>query len=199
MKERPIIVSTKLIPAILDGTKTQTRRVIKPQPRYGLRIECPYGIWRDYKSGRVDGVWAILKCPYQVGDRLWVKEAWAAESKFDWTKPSKISADSEIFYLADGWDFRYAVGKTRPPIHMPRWASRILLEITRVRAERLQDISEEDAKAEGVEAIYTEIEGITWYRPAFTRLWNSLNAKRGYGWEVNPFVWVIEFRRVDSG
>jgi hypothetical protein len=91
------------------------------------------------------------------------------------------------------YGYRGGCGMTVPPIHMPRWASRISLEITGVRVERVQDISEADALAEGVDRTNTSLPGYATER--FRRLWDSINAARGFGWEVNPWVWVIEFRR----
>lgn len=183
-KEKPIIFSTSMVQAIVKDSKTQTRRVIKS----GLaKMQADH-------FGVANSMW----CPYgKVGDTLWVREAWAAESKYDWTKPSEIPQGSMIFYPASGRDLRYAVGKTRPSIFMPRWASHITLKITDIRVERLQDITEGDAKAEGVST--PKVKG-SWqsYVWAFKDIWNSINAKRGYGWETNPWIWVISFERLNN-
>lgn len=182
MKERPILFSGEMVRAILDGRKTQTRRVVKQ------RGDC---------SGSVE------QCPYgQPGERLWVRETWATEGTDETsTLPLQFKADRSDWPKCSKW---------RPSIHMPRWASRITLEIESVRVERLQKITEEDAKAEGTrdDALvhyYCE-EGTdddpignhrcNW-RYAFSRLWESINAKRGFGWDANPWVWVITFRRVE--
>lgn len=127
----------------------------------------------------------------QPGDRLWVRETWYCAGVDE----------------SDGYPVRYREGATvqedvsiswRPSIFMPRWASRITLEITGVRVERLQDITEEDAKEEGVPPMIFSDGGYGKpdYRDGFRQLWDSINAKRGFGWDVNPWVWVIEFRRV---
>lgn len=191
VRERPILFSGPMIRAILDGRKTQTRRVIKPQPV---------------------GAWAApgkTACPYGVpGDRLWVRETW---------RPSQTGEGSRCpaWYAADGADGEHV--RWKPSIFMPRWASRITLEITRIDVRRVQDVGT-DALAEGVELteFWTpkEVEGRPfeekWWDDfyfwshyplvAFRKLWDSINANRGFGWDVNPWVWVVEFRRVtDSG
>lgn len=187
MDAKPIIFSGEMVRAILDGHKTQTRRVIKPQFNQtwgaGVRNQDP-----DYFSVHVDikepdGEWRWLRCPYgKAGDILWVRETWA-------------HVDGAIWYAADGIDIPRNDGvKLRPSIHMPRWASRITLEITNVRVERLFDISQEDAKAEGVSIEATRT--LT-HVGAFAITWDAINKKRGYGWEggTNPWLWVVEFRR----
>ena len=188
MKERPIIFSWEMVRAILDGQKTQTRRVITPA-HLDLKIKILEG---------------ELLSPYGYPcDRLWVRETWRAEELV-------ISGLDVIRYQADNHyrpiennqeaaDLWMAVHKEgnpwRPSIFMPRWASRITLEIINIRPERLQEISEVDAKAEGVGAWHNTIGG-TIYKPEFRFLWDSINAERGYGWEANPWVWVIEFKRI---
>jgi len=202
MKETPIIMSGNHPKLVLDGLKTQTRRVIKPQPtKYG---DPPWN-WK-YRNVTMSRVYASsLKrdlpfyCPYgQVGDRLWVKETWATEQRLNHLKPSEIGNASEVplwykfdtnpvyertNYLED----LVTRGKWRSSRFMPRWASRITLEITEVRVERINDISEEDTRAEGF--VSTSM---------FHETWDFLNAKRSYGWEVNPWVWVISFRRINN-
>ena len=165
MKERPIIFSTPMVKAILDGRKTQTRRVIKDQPPLSMRDM--------FKPKN-------LKCPYgQVGDRLWVRETF---------KPYNCMGG--FAYKADG-DLSTGF-PWKPSIHMPRGASRITLEITESRAERLQDISEEDAKAEGVKCCPNAVSD---YKHHFMILWDSINGKK-YPWDSNPWVWVISFKVV---
>lgn len=183
MKERPILFSGDMVRAILAGTKTQTRRVIKPQPHDNWENERP--------------------CPYGVpGDRLWVRETWRDDS-FDW----EWGTQTKYSYRADYADGKGG-GAWRPSIHMPRGASRILLEITGVRAERLQIITESDMQAEGIVPVMVDSGGMTpWgdgidvprYDWPFIDLWDNLNAKRGYGWDVNPWVWVIEFKPLALG
>jgi hypothetical protein len=187
MKERPIIFSTPMVKAILEGRKTQTRRVIKPQ-------------------GTGNNAWikGNTKCPYgTVGDRLWVREAYlnAALPGYPPVYYFKATADGKPEYL-----------KWHPSIHMPRSAARIILEITDIRVERIQDIAKDgnqfEIEEEGINAScfinYTEIEGETYrdfdaneFVESYIDLWNEINEKRGYGWDKNPWVWVIEFKRVE--
>ena len=199
VRERPILFSGPMVRAILDGRKTQTRRVVKPQPEW-----VPYPA-HVCEPGEPVGFWAWQRTPRNfhdsvhedfarhnpfgaVGDRLWVRETWAG---------LEIGDDVAVSYRADVPEDAHKFDRWRSPIHMPRWASRITLEITDVRVERVQEISEADAIAEGVTAYAdahlskghdrTPVE-------VFAYLWDSLNAKRGYGWDVNPWVWVISFR-----
>jgi hypothetical protein len=162
MKERPIIFSTDSIRAILEGRKTQTRRVIKPLP------ECFDVTLQDMLR--------YFKCHFGVpGDRLWVRETF-----YNHCPPQK----STILYYARTDHQHYPV-KWKSPMFMPRWASRITLEITDVRCERIQSISAEDCLAEGYESI-----------GAYIDEWDRLNAKRGFSWDANPYVWVLEFKQV---
>lgn len=248
MKERPIIFSAEMVRAILDGKKTQTRRVIKDQPvLWSTRDGEEAGFtWR--KTGGGNGpTWERQKfiefCPYGVpGDRLWVRETWAHYQTVNYVRRADGRAFSEVSdglagYKADGFDsiddFADHVrlmsdtsleaveingDRWRPSIHMPRWASRITLEVRDVRVERVQDINWQDARYEG---LHCEIDasGHAWYSPdkdksielawghrmvkdpriAFKHLWNSLNAKRGFGWETNCWVWVVEFKVEEGG
>ena len=180
MAEHPILFKPEMIRAVLDGRKTQTRRVIKPQPSVGSykgwRVS--EGIWRNTQSfpGR------RWKCPYgQVGDRLWVRETFYDRG-----------FHHGITYRAD-WNNGSSpfVKKWTPSIHMPKWATRIWLEITGIRVERVQDIKLDECYAEG---IIRDACKNPFYQ--FQVLWDSINAKRGYSWETNPWVWVIEFKRV---
>lgn len=199
MKERPIIFSGPLIPAILEGRKTQTRRAVKHPFRTSLYI----GRSDDYGHGgfhfanaplsqytHPDFESVVLNCPYgKIGDRLWVREAWGQ------MQPCR---DDPVFWRADysAKERReQMLPKWRPSIHMPRWASRITLEITDVRVERVQDISEDDALAEGVPFSFGLMP--RGCRGAFQALWDSINAKRGFGWGTNPWVWALTFRRVE--
>lgn len=220
MKERPILFKGAMVLAILDGRKTQTRRVIQPQPTGELR---PISEWsrglaaacHDHNpdadkltehSNRLKGkVFPFTTdsgglmsptCPYgQPGDKLWVREAWRTigdDGRCNDVPPRDLQP-SPVWYEADGKAaISELVGKYRPPMFMLRWASRITLEITNVRVERLQEISNDDAFAEGInrpiDARYPVDE--------FRALWGSINATRGFGWDVNSWVWVVEFRRI---
>lgn len=214
MTERPILFSAEMVRAILDGRKTQTRRVIKPQPWVdNMGNAC----WKDRNFGQsanhVPHIKALASpipcsdtkrvlCPYgKPGDLLWVRETWCLE------EPPHIPsvhyrADGEHVVLDDGDGFT-AVNKDgsekspwRPSIHMPRWASRITLRITDVRVERLQDIREDDARAEGCDPVIHEDGAIDCgtRKTTFARLWNRINGPGA--WEANSWVWVISFERV---
>ena len=180
---KPILFNGEMVRAILEGRKTQTRRVVKPQPECSVFDE-PQLHWVCGKNGVwADGHGNQQKAPLgQPGDRLYVRETWALFGPFNNGPGYRYRADGEPLCMSRGW---------RPSIHMPKEAARIFLEITAVRVERLQDISEEDAKAEGCELV-----GWTEEMPmpaGFAGLWNSLNGKRGHSWESNPWVWVYEF------
>ena len=187
-KERPIIFSAPMVRAILSGRKSMTRRQVQ---HWRLCLE-----WSQLSRDKIP----LEKCPYGVpGDRLWVREAW------DFLPDGKNSAN--IFYWVDG-DFQprkpppeynpflYNNPRKRPSIHMPRWASRISLEIVSVRVERLQKISEKDPKAEGAERMALDDLGNSWHtrRRGFQALWQSIHGPGS--WEQNPWVWVLEFKRI---
>ena len=211
MREHPILFSAPMVRAILDGRKTQTRRVIKQQPHRtttaAQHVDSNWWEWR--RGGR-------FRCPYgQLGDRLWVRETWrpgmhpellcAVQYRADlqWSKPTGL--DENTGYIFADWCDREPE-KWSPSIHLPRWASRISLEITNVRAERLQAISDADSKAEGVTAgavdrlaaeAIPDMAGATPTISAYRRLWNEINAARGFRWELNPWVLVLEFKRIN--
>ena len=181
-KERPMLFNAPMVRAVLAETKTQTRRVFTAKNG---------GLWPNRND--LPGMKQILRnCPYgQPGDRLWVREAWGLA----FGSPITPHPDAVIYRADKGnadWD-----GRWRPSIHMPRWASRILLEIVSVRVERLQDISEDDATAEGARLCYGEP-----FDPANTisdrrryeLLWEQINGPGS--WDANPWVWVIEFKQV---
>ena len=192
-----------MVRALLAGTKTQTRRVLRVQPHEDLAATVHYdrptggAMW-----GSIHGDHGVA-CPFgRSGDRLWVREnGWerrGASGTFEPYYYDATETESGQAYLREhAHRFR-----RRPSIHMPRWACRLVLEVTGVRVERLQGISFTDAKAEGFEPRYdlTELEEVhrdaarDWYMD----LWDSLNAKRGYSWSLNPWVWVVEFRRVEQ-
>lgn len=202
MKERPVIFNGEMVCAILDGRKTQTRRVIKNQ-RMGdswsvKPAESPLYERHSHDWWLPTGTKpysALPVCPFgQVGDRLWVRETFAAFDA-DWKHPGKPHDLKDgpwpnVVYPASV--AKIPDGTCRPSIHMPRWASRIMLEITAVSVERLNDISEEDAKAEGAPTELCII-GEKHYM-GFRTLWKSIYGEEN--WRTNPWVWVIEFKRV---
>jgi hypothetical protein len=190
-----------MVRAILDGQKTQTRRVVKYIPDLGEPENWCCDNIDDEFFIRLAGDYRRY-CPYGIpGDRLWVRETW--------TPHEKPSGHVGILYRADGsfvgikntkeavddwlkvWDGARE-HKWRPSIHMPRWASRITLEVKGVRAERLQDITEADSQDEGIIPSIV----VQKYRSGFQTLWDSINKKRGYGWDTNPWVWAVEFMMI---
>ncbi|HCU1204113.1 TPA: hypothetical protein OUG09_000100 [Klebsiella pneumoniae] len=240
MKERGMIFNGEMVRAILDGRKTQTRRIIAPQPADDIeRGIFPNPEVIGWKSSRrhKHGSTTAHFCHYGIpGDRIWVRETWGVVSHafsddglmIDWVPDRPATAIHEMpfgngyysgyaIYAADGdftWgdDDGYEDGRScwKPSIHMPRAASRILLEITDVRVERLNSISEEDAEAEGIdmEALYDSqdcydciadhnMTGRPTVTGAFKYLWESIYGEEG--WKSNPWVWVIEFKRVEGG
>ena len=221
MKEHPILFNSDMVRAVRAGGKTQTRRVVR-----GVE-ECPHGYDEvrritqqedhflfDFASGES----AAIKCPYGVvGDRLWGREAWRTWNGWDKLPPRDLAENSHIRYEADGaykngrkprgsdevW------GKLRPGMFMPRWASRITRTVARVRVERLNDISERDAIAEGIDAhrasskcplLYRDYslafnDPFEWFRnpiDSYRTLWEKINGPGS--WKANPLVWVVEFR-----
>lgn len=265
-KERPIFMSGEMVKALLDGRKTQTRRVVKwkPYPGYTGNLQWHGMTLGNPSTGNIESGWCLYSkggacwnqrteaafCHYgKSGDRLWVRETFRVEG---WRNEGTL-----LIGFKDGrtrtcdnvgeWD-RYAIQATdqcaaaqcpqdgegyyqwrrkedcpvkwKPSIYMPRWASRLTLELTAVRVERVQDISGEDCLSEGVRipvstdgkllvrlsgdfkpADYIKKHPRDWtpteaLRAEYASLWDLLNAKRGYGWDKNPFVWVLEFKRL---
>lgn len=197
MKERPILFSGPMVRAILEGRKTKTRRAIKPQPggshwerheKHELLVNTLYSSagycvrFQHILKGinREDPQWRTS--PYGApGDRLWVRETFALHHSFP----------DEVFYRADK---EISGQKWKPSIFMPRWASRITLRITDIRVERLRDISENDAAAEGAKYEETGFSA----RVCFVDLWQQINGKRpGCSWNDNPWVWVVEFEKIE--
>jgi hypothetical protein len=211
IKERPILFSGPMVSAILAGRKTQTRRVVKPQPDWIEEVKTtryspgPF-IWPIGGLGQQCGA-PIFKFPYgKPGDRLWVRETFldGLAHRSDAERGSR----EDVYYRADGDAHEqfedYTDAKWRPSIFMPRWASRITLEITNVRVERLQDISPADVMSEGFVKFgngTNYVPGLEWAerdpQKAYARLWDIINGKK-YPWESNPWVWVIEFRKLDQ-
>lgn len=208
MNEKPILFSAAMVLAILEGRKTQTRRVVNPQPmedfswaRRGAKYPSTF-----YKNLDVMQTWMRKDCPYgQPGDRLWVKETFKCEELEHYGEDGvRFRADGVFRGIensreaSDKWADAYREGgKWRPSIFMPRWASRIILEVVNVRVERVQEIREADAKAEGATLDNSgRLEGIGNFVDGFAIIWDKINKKRGFGWDVNPWVWVVEFKVV---
>jgi len=212
-KDHPILFRSELVRAILEGRKTQTRRIIRPE------------WWRCLDpEDAIDRVQALPQCPYgQRGTHLWVRETWRpyedpktcidgvlfrADGSFREIENTKEAADKWLDARGDK-----STPNWRPSIFMPRWACRLKLEIVKVRIERLQEITEKDARAEGIEErvvqvgkhsnptpiypAFSEREGgFHSARAAFEFGWDSINAPRGFGWDANPWLWVLDFKRV---
>ena len=195
MKERPILFSAPMVRALLAGTKTQMRRVVKPQPTDGglewvTACGGDFAAWQDplllLDEHSEDGGPCQRKCPYgRIGEKLWVRESFA---RIDGQTRPWIETDYRATYK-HGDRLGDTLGITKrwtPSIYMPRHASRITLEVTDVRVERLGDVSESDARAEGVQSV-----------AEFKELWASINGPGS--WDANPWVWVVEFKRVKGG
>lgn len=224
MSERPILFSGPMVLAILDGRKTVTRRIVKLPVRPGYAVMAmAAGAHPDPGLGdggylkvpvmdAIDTTTERVRYPSCVGDRLWVQEAHTiALGTYDGRSAPvdvRYHADSTArrvdvsAAVSDGLREHVTVQKSRgrPGRFMPRWASRILLEVASVRAERLHEITEEDAKAEGVEPFKLDPEGDCWtngtHRTAFEYLWNEIHGWAPNSWASNPWVWRVEFRRV---
>jgi hypothetical protein len=266
-KMQSLPFTAPMVRAILAGKKTQTRRLVSPQPEtshtwaglpgYQFRIEMLHGVsgryglstWARFKH-TIPQNWEIsgdYRCPHgNVGSRLWVRESWrvdmwdgenceirvqyrADDAVSKWMSFGEWDEDGKIFDRlwmqssedamkagvpmdAAGrhhWQMGKGPTRWRPPMFMFRWASRITLEITDLRMQRLQDISEADALAEGVEFVegsikerdtgnFYDLDELPPVR-RFRHLWNTINAKRNAGWSVNPWVWAISFRVVSNG
>ena len=209
-KQRPILFSGPMVRAILDCNKTQTRRVVKPQPvgsdfhKPDWFSPCVVGRDGEEQPGPIafgisqhDGDWSI-KCPYGGPEnQLWVRETWKAFDA-DWKvveAPDDLDGTRwpHVSYKADHVEPNNANPiKWRTSIHMPRWASRITLEIKAIRVERLNDISEEDAIAEGCQC--ARVPDSLTSREVYAKLWDSINGNGS--WNANPWVWVVEFKRI---
>lgn len=206
---KPIIFNAESVRAILGGRKTQTRRVINRQPqKTGL------GDWSYFKPNQIYAEYTFMSqagmtrrlpkfCPYGYkGESLWVRETWncsfADQEVREQDADPKTGECLVAFYKADDEDDRegyfgdWYYPEWRSPIFMPRWASRITLQITDVRVQQVQDITTADLRAEGMRN--TVDYGPILY-DQFARVWDSINAKRGYGWAKDPWVWVIEFTK----
>jgi hypothetical protein len=206
MRERGILFSAEMVKTLLAGRKTQTRRTVSRvfAGRFFGDVVADAILDVDGMPSRLDIApenWEC--CPYGVpGDRLWVRETFAFDVSLDDVSPSTVLARSGVQYKAGNVarDQRasFERGRWRPGIHMPRWASRILLEITNVRVQRVQDISEEDARAEGIDRIVAKV---PLHRDAYRLVWGEINGADGFSaksWAANPWVWCLTFRRVTA-
>lgn len=205
MSEKPILFITPMVQAILDGCKTQTRRIVKPQPS-GLVRQSPFA----KTSGLLDANGREIKSRYKVGDILWVREAFRVADASECGCSDFCNcclSGGGVVYKATELDEE---AKYKPSIFMPKRLARIWLKVTNVRVEKLKYISRQDAIAEGIEGqdcclgtVYREYDktgiwdsnSINSYRS----LWNLINAKdKSKSWEANPYVWVYEFRRIEN-
>ncbi|MGP1216209.1 MULTISPECIES: morphogenetic protein [Serratia] len=210
MKERPVIFNGEMVRAIIDGRKTQTRRAISDRHRHLIDVASQVGECYPLESG-IDHAnsqsYYREHCPFgRVGDRLWVREAYQGPL-FNFDQMETYLEDTSKFERPEFCEYRADGGKTpeyydaddnlrfgwKPSIHMPRWASRITLEITAVRVERLNDISDGDAISEGCSI--SDMKSCDCVADVFARLWSSIYGAES--WRANPWVWVIEFRRVE--
>jgi hypothetical protein len=213
---KPILFKGEMVRAILDGRKTQTRRLVKPQPDFVsndgtpllkapvISLESGNFVERFHPKDNPNA-WLVkpMNPPYQVGDVLWVRETWMPDGA-DCLEPMMASGEitPRVLYRANDAD-ALRVGRSfkwRPSIHMPRWAARLFLEVTAVRIERLQGITDADAQAEGVDRpILSHEPGrhpmTGYYRDAFAAYWDAL-APAGSKWADNPWVWACEFKQV---
>ena len=215
-KERPILFSGSMVSAILDGRKTVTRRPIKPSMRgFDVSFELHQqedGSWRpmhtfDESCMDDQGTEHPVICPYgKPGDRLWVRETWYCDHfevmRGPYLKPADLDVteargDGTLVYAADGLTpYEADQPAWKPSIHMPRWASRILLEVTDVRVEQLQAISIGQICKEGLARSIYEFIPVTTAFDAFAEVWDSINGPGA--WEANPWVWAVEFKQVQS-
>ncbi|WP_205956746.1 hypothetical protein [Pantoea stewartii] len=245
MRERPILLNAEMVRAVLDGRKTQTRRIMKNQPVpsktregdfwFSCNKMCSMVHVSDFIPGNCVNLpdaheYFSMCCPFgAVGDRLWVRESFYEHGCWQGggydPEDSYFVSDKQVLYPADGIQRpserkRDDFWRSRPSIHMPRWASRITLEITGVRVERLNNISEADAIAEGLAEISkdgriykygvpdrdgypgTDDYGWPWHEwerypiSAYSKLWKSIYGEES--WQANPWVWVIEFKHVEG-
>ena len=196
MSDRPIIFSAPMVNALLDGRKSMTRRVLKSQPPEWVTRMCHEG--RNGWIGSGDGHGTLMHVPYAVGDRLWCREGfsygWPVEENHQLPECNQAHA---ITYRADG-NRPFGGGRWHSPIHMPRWASRLTLVVSDVRVQRVQDISEADAQAEGLVDVYegwaTDRDGRHWgpeARASYRVLWNDLHGEDA--WDANPWVAALTF------
>jgi hypothetical protein len=202
MRELPILMNGAMVRAVLEGRKTVMRRLVNlDRSRFDTvsllasREGIPY-MWHATRGGRCDerGDGKGLLCPFgEVGDRLYVRETWRPHGD---APLSECTGSENIMFHAGLDEFEAGIFEWRPSIHMPKWATRIWLEVTAVRVERLRDITPEQAIAEGMTTNLREGDAVAHLRYQFGELWDGL-AKPGTRWADNPWVWVVEFRRIE--
>lgn len=223
---KPILFNTDMVRAVLDGRESATRRVVKPQPDSDMKYKLGYcvdGDKRDigkfgFGSHEYGGHVKYAKPPYQIGDYLYVRETWSVGQVYG----DNGTYGFDCFYAADdkilpvitndfkkycGWGKFFDKNGWNPSIHMPKQAARIFLRVTDVRVERLQDITEEQARKEGainnigfIHSPENEYDSIHTAKEHFMTIWNSTVQKKDidkYSWNANPWVWVTEFERVE--
>lgn len=238
MSDRPILFSAPMVRALLAGSKTQTRRIVKFPAKWVPCLEDeadaynhnrgygPVGLHIEPRGRAItdatEGTYDVLTCPYGApGDRLWVRETWRTLARYDGAAPRDVPVGEMVQHVAEEADRIRPWGCGRPSIFMPRWASRITLEVTGMRVERLNAISEADAVAEGITSSVKHV-AMNTYLPrygapgvpcvradeersegedfhetaaaAYRTLWESINGAGS--WDANPWVWCVEFRRV---
>jgi hypothetical protein len=206
-KERPIIFNGDMVRAILDGRKTQTRRPCRDQTPCKYAFEKDMPTWPDgelYTGWTKDIAGLAIKIPTkspygEAGDRLWVRETWGLKTGSQNDHSSRVSyraGGDKLVYWQDGdripekYGYSLEPDKWRPSIHMPRWASRITLEVVDIRVERIQEIDGADCYREGKREP-NPVE-------KFHGSWDSIYAAKGTGWDANPWVWVVEFKRLEA-
>jgi hypothetical protein len=192
---KPIIFSTPMVQAILDGRKTQTRRIVKANIVDRFVLDDSGNILGSYTEGMHEAYPTIDDATYQEGDILWVRETWSKDENGEYVYRANYGTTEDD-------SFPPSMFKWRPSIHMPREAARIFLRVTNVRVERVQEITVDDCRLEG--CCCSDCLQTGPHSPdckcdtLFYNTWNDINAKRGYGWDTNPWVWVIEFERINK-
>ena len=196
---KPIIFSTPMVQAILGGRKTQTRRIVKANIVDRFVLDDSGNILGSYTEGMPEVYPTIDDAPYQEGDILWVRETWNySPNGYYCYKADTIPDDNHGNIGSIPW---------RPSIHMPREAARLFLKVTSVKVERVQDITPKNIAAEGLPSFichpeheyYKNVCGDNWLGfEWFRELWDGINSKRGYGWDTNPWVWVVAFEKISK-
>lgn len=201
MSEKPILFNTEMVRAILEGRKTVTRRILKlpsyiEQSKDNPDLYTLYAEGDAYPNQYMENIIGYIRPPYKVGDVLYVRETWNGMR----TGNVQVGYQTTYWYKADD-NTENPDNKWRPSIHMPKEAARIWLKVTDVRAERLKDMSCDDALSEGITPVIENNTGLPAYNPLldFIELWESTINKQDlnkYGWDANPWVWVIKFERI---